>query len=143
MSMAALEAYYQQHGRDWERYAMVKARVLPEHSPFAQNCQTLLKPFVYRRYVDYGAIEALRQMKHAIESEVKSKSLQDNIKRGSGGIRQIEFIAQVFQLIHGGQDLALQQRSLFAILNHLEAHNTLPIETIKSIARCRDIFSQC
>ncbi|MEX5669807.1 hypothetical protein ABFV57_33680, partial [Pseudomonas neuropathica] len=70
----------------------------------------LLRPFVYRRYLDFSAIEALRTMKQLIQQEVRRKGMADNIKLGSGGIREVEFIAQAFQLIHGGRDLSLQQR---------------------------------
>jgi glutamate-ammonia-ligase adenylyltransferase len=132
-SFSGLEAYYQEQGRDWERYALVKARVISDNVQASQDLQQLLKRFVYRRYVDYGAIDALRRLKQSIEREVAAKSLQDDIKRGEGGIRQIEFIAQVFQLIHGGQDKSLQDRSLLRVLEYLADCGTLPLQTTREL----------
>ena len=125
LSFAAFEQYYQDQGRDWERYAMIKARILGQQAadPQAQQLQKLLRPFVYRRYIDFSAIQALRDMKHKIEREVRRRGLVDNIKLGAGGIREVEFIVQVFQLIRGGREIALQAHSLLQILptlSHLE-----------------------
>jgi glutamate-ammonia-ligase adenylyltransferase len=86
----------------------------------------MLRPFVYRRYLDFSAIEALRTMKQLIQQEVRRKGMADNIKLGSGGIREVEFIAQAFQLIHGGRDLSLQQRPLLKVLKTLEGQGYLP-----------------
>ncbi len=86
----------------------------------------ILRPFVYRRYLDFSAIEALRSMKQLIQQEVRRKDMDDNIKLGSGGIREVEFIAQAFQLIHGGRDLSLQQRPLLNILDTLAAQGYMP-----------------
>ncbi len=116
ISFAAMEDYYQHHGRSWERYAMVKARVLGDATPEGEALQALLKPFVYRRYIDFGAIDALRKMKGMIEAEVRRKGLTNNIKLGAGGIRDIEFIAQAWQLIRGGREPALQIRHLPDVL---------------------------
>ncbi|WP_164084263.1 hypothetical protein, partial [Stenotrophomonas maltophilia] len=80
----------------------------------------MLRPFVYRRYLDFSAIEALRTMKQLIQQEVRRKGMSENIKLGEGGIREVEFIAQAFQLIHGGRDLSLQQRPLLKVLATLE-----------------------
>ncbi len=119
MSFDALENYYQTHGRDWERYAMIKAR--PVAGDRAQGDELLhrLRPFVYRRYLDYGAFGALREMKSLIDAEVKRRALHDNIKLGAGGIREIEFIAQAFQLLRGGRDPQLQQREVQKVLRYL------------------------
>lgn len=119
VSFAAMEDYYQHHGRSWERYAMVKARVIGPASPAAAELQQMLKPFVYRRYIDFGAIDALRKMKAMIEAEVRRKGLKGNIKLGAGGIREIEFIAQVYQLIRGGREPSLQVRHLPEVLTAL------------------------
>ncbi|WP_256591967.1 bifunctional [glutamate--ammonia ligase]-adenylyl-L-tyrosine phosphorylase/[glutamate--ammonia-ligase] adenylyltransferase, partial [Pseudomonas sp. HMWF006] len=110
LSFNALEQYYQDQGRDWERYAMIKARVVAGDQVAGAQLLDMLRPFVYRRYLDFSAIEALRTMKQLIQQEVRRKGMADNIKLGSGGIREVEFIAQAFQLIHGGRDLSLQQR---------------------------------
>ena len=125
-SFNALEQYYQDQGRDWERYAMIKARVVGGDQLAGAQLLEMLRPFVYRRYLDFSAIEALRAMKQLIQQEVRRKGMAENIKLGSGGIREVEFIAQAFQLIHGGRDLSLQQRSLFAVLNTLRDQGYLP-----------------
>ncbi len=112
VSFTAMEDYYQHHGRTWERYAMVKARILNDEGEYTAELRAMLKPFVYRRYIDFGVIDSLRQMKAMIAAEVRRKGLKDNIKLGAGGIREVEFIAQVFQLIRGGREPALQVRHL-------------------------------
>ncbi len=115
-SFIAMENYYQQHGREWERYAMIKARIVAGVCPAALQLMRDLKPFVFRKYIDYSAFESLREMKALINSEVRRKGLKNNVKLGSGGIREIEFIAQAFQLIRGGRDQRLQQKALLNIL---------------------------
>ena len=119
-SFNALEQYYQDQGRDWERYAMIKARVIGGDQQAGKELLEMLRPFVYRRYLDFSAIEALRTMKQLIQQEVRRKGMASNIKLGAGGIREVEFIAQAFQLIHGGRDLSLQQRPLLGVLATLE-----------------------
>ena len=126
LSFNALEQYYQDQGRDWERYAMIKARVVAGDQVAGAQLLDLLRPFVYRRYLDFSAIEALRTMKQLIQQEVRRKGMADNIKLGAGGIREVEFIAQAFQLIHGGRDLSLQQRPLLKVLATLEGQGYLP-----------------
>lgn len=125
-SFNALEQYYQDQGRDWERYAMIKARVVGGDQAAGEQLLRMLRPFVYRRYLDFSAIEALRSMKQLIQQEVRRKGMTDNVKLGSGGIREVEFIAQAFQLIHGGRDLSLQQRPLLKVLDTLEGQGYLP-----------------
>ena len=125
-SFNALEQYYQDQGRDWERYAMIKARVVGGDQLAGAQLLEMLRPFVYRRYLDFSAIEALRGMKQLIQQEVRRKGMSENIKLGAGGIREVEFIAQALQLIHGGSDLSLQQRSLFAVLDTLRDQGYLP-----------------
>src|SRR5690606_37953281 len=93
-SFNAIEQYYQNQGRDWERYAMIKARVVAGDQNAGASLLRILRPFVYRRYLDFSAIEALRSMKQLIQQEVRRKDMDDNIKLGSGGIREVEFIAQ-------------------------------------------------
>ncbi|WP_288098291.1 bifunctional [glutamate--ammonia ligase]-adenylyl-L-tyrosine phosphorylase/[glutamate--ammonia-ligase] adenylyltransferase [Pseudomonas sp.] len=133
LSFNALEQYYQDQGRDWERYAMIKSRVVAGDQVAGAQLQEMLRPFVYRRYLDFSAIEALRTMKQLIQQEVRRKGMADNIKLGSGGIREVEFIAQAFQLIHGGRDLSLQQRPLLKVLNTLEGQGYLPPAVISEL----------
>jgi [glutamine synthetase] adenylyltransferase / [glutamine synthetase]-adenylyl-L-tyrosine phosphorylase len=133
LSFNALEQYYQDQGRDWERYAMIKARVVAGDQAAGAQLLDMLRPFVYRRYLDFSAIEALRTMKQLIQQEVRRKGMADNIKLGSGGIREVEFIAQAFQLIHGGRDLSLQQRPLLKVLSTLEGQGYLPPTVVSEL----------
>ncbi|TBU88001.1 bifunctional [glutamate--ammonia ligase]-adenylyl-L-tyrosine phosphorylase/[glutamate--ammonia-ligase] adenylyltransferase [Phytopseudomonas dryadis] len=132
-SFNALEQYYQDQGRDWERYAMIKARVVGGDQVAGAQLLDMLRPFVYRRYLDFSAIDALRTMKQLIQQEVRRKGMAENIKLGAGGIREVEFIAQAFQLIHGGRDLSLQQRSLRKVLDTLEGQGYLPAEVVDEL----------
>lgn len=133
LSFAALETYYQDQGRDWERYAMVKSRVVAGDPEAGKVLMESLRPFVYRRYIDFSAFESLRNMKAMISREVRRQGLEDNIKLGSGGIREIEFVVQAFQLIRGGRDRELQQRELLAILQELEALELLPSHVVREL----------
>nr|WP_283254797.1 bifunctional [glutamate--ammonia ligase]-adenylyl-L-tyrosine phosphorylase/[glutamate--ammonia-ligase] adenylyltransferase [Luteimonas galliterrae] len=119
LSFAAMEQYFQREGRDWERYAWLKARPVAGDIDAGERFLETLRPFVYRRYLDYGALGGLREMKAAITAEVARKELADDIKRGPGGIREIEFLAQALQLIRGGREPALQQRRLLPALQAL------------------------
>ncbi len=118
-SFAALEDYYQVHGREWERYALIKARPVAGDLAAGEALLDTLRPFVYRRYLDYDAIGNLRNLKRMIEEEVQRKGLDDNIKLGAGGIRELEFIVQSFQLVRGGQEAALRDARLRPVLRHL------------------------
>ena len=134
MSYAALEDYYQEQGRDWERYAMVKARVMGcEMYPQYQELRQMLRPFVFRRYIDFSAIQSLRRMKSMISSEVRRRGLHNNIKLGAGGIREIEFIAQVFQLIRGGREPSLRNRGLLETLQGIEELALLTSAEVRSL----------
>ncbi len=122
VSFAALESYLLQHGRDWERYAYVKARVVgtqPGLEVRNDLYRNVIKPFVYRRYLDYGVFESLREMHAMIAAEVARRELTDNIKLGPGGIREAEFIVQSFQLVRGGSEKVLQRRELQQVLPKL------------------------
>ncbi len=120
-SFDALEHYYQLHGRDWERYAFIKARMVTGSAAARANLESILKPFVYRRYLDYGALESVREMKALIDGEVRRRDLARDVKLGAGGIREIEFIGQTFQLIRGGREPLLQQRRILDILANCAA----------------------
>ena len=129
-SLAMLEEYYQNQGREWERYAWIKGRVIA--GP-AQQVSDLLRPFVFRKYLDYGAFASMRDLKVQIQRDVNKRDMHDNIKLGHGGIREIEFIAQVFQLIRGGQDVSLQIRPTLSVLALLKEKNLLPAETVHAL----------
>ncbi|KFB99170.1 glutamate-ammonia-ligase adenylyltransferase [Trabulsiella guamensis ATCC 49490] len=127
LSFAAFEDYYQEQGRDWERYAMVKARPMGDADDVnASELRAMLRPFVFRRYIDFSVIQSLRNMKGMIAREVRRRGLKDNIKLGAGGIREIEFVVQVFQLIRGGREPSLQSRSLLVTLEAIDALHLLP-----------------
>jgi len=119
VNFASLEHYYEIHGRAWERYALVKARVMAGDKKQGEELFNILRPFVYRRYIDFSAMESLRELKFMIAEQVAKKGMQENVKLGAGGIREIEFIAQAFQLVHGGRDKELQSRSLLPTLEAL------------------------
>ena len=130
---AALEDYLQIHGRDWERYAWVKARAITNESAYSELFRAAIRPFVYRRYLDFGVFESLRDMKGLIEREVLRRDLDDDIKLGDGGIREIEFIVQSFQLIRGGQDRRLQGSSLRHALPLLAGAKLLPAAAVAEL----------
>ncbi|SEG82651.1 bifunctional [glutamate--ammonia ligase]-adenylyl-L-tyrosine phosphorylase/[glutamate--ammonia-ligase] adenylyltransferase [Marinobacterium lutimaris] len=132
-SFDALETYYQDQGREWERYAMVKARVVAGDKEQGDELFTLLRPFVYRKYIDFSAFESLRDMKALINREVKLKNRDQNVKLGAGGIREVEFIAQAFQLIRGGRDQRLQQRELNRILPLLPECVGMPQQVVDEL----------
>ncbi len=125
-SFSAFENYYLVHGRSWERYAMVKVRVVGGDYEQGTELLAMIRPFVYRRYLDYGAYESLRELKEMIKQEVQRKGMQNNVKLGGGGIREVEFVAQVFQLIRGGRDTDLQERRVLVVLDYLAQKNLLP-----------------
>ena len=122
LSFAALESYLLQHGRDWERYAYVKARIVGHQPPAvvaAELYGDLIRPFVFRRYLDYGVFESLRKMHALISVEVTRRDMADNVKLGPGGIREIEFIVQSLQLVRGGSQPELQERGLQKVMPRL------------------------
>ena len=137
----AFENYYLTQGRDWERYAMIKARVVAtsQMQPFTQTqphvreLMLILRNFTYRKYVDFSAIEALRDLKTRIRQEVKRRRLKDNVKLGEGGIREVEFIVQALQLIRGGRDTQLQTPSLPLALEALVALDAIPANTAQTL----------
>lgn len=134
ISFDAMEEYYQNHGREWERYALIKARPVAGDREAGERLLARLRPFMYRRYVDYGAFESLRDMKALIEQEVRRKGMEHNVKLGAGGIREVEFIGQAFQLIRGGRDPELQQRSILPVLQTLRERQLLPGYVVDELA---------
>lgn len=122
----ALEDYYQTQGRDWERYAMIKCRVIDGAPDDVRKLDDMVRAFTYRRYTDFSVVQSLRDMKALISQEIKRRGLADNIKLGPGGIREIEFIAQAFQLIHGGRDMRFRDRRVHNIVHLLDEERLLP-----------------
>ncbi len=136
VSFAALESYLLNHGRDWERYAYVKARLVGPVPPSdVENdlFDNLINPFVYRRYLDYGVFESLRDMHKMIAAEVQRRDLADNVKLGPGGIREIEFIAQTLQLVRGGSRPELRTPSLLTVLPRLIDAKSFNDETVAAL----------
>ncbi len=132
-SFAAFEDYLLQHGRDWERYAWIKARAITGEQDYEPLYQETIRPFVYRRYLDFGVFDSLRDMKQMIELQVARKELIDHLKLGPGGIREIEFIVQAMQLIRGGQDRRLQSAKLMEVLPRLARRRLLSAEVARSL----------
>jgi len=128
-SFESMERYYQSQGRDWERYAMIKARPIAwvaGGEPACDELMRLLAPFTYRQYLDFSVIESLRAMKGLINRQVLRKGMDLDVKLGVGGIREVEFIVQLFQLIRGGRDTALHERQVCSVLPLLEQKKYLP-----------------
>ena len=133
MNFDAMEQYYQREGRDWERYAWIKARLVAGDKIAGRRLLKRLNPFVYRRYLDFGAFESLRDMKEKILLEVTRKGLNNNVKLGAGGIREVEFFGQVFQLIRGGVTQSLQRRSIQKTLTVLAREKYIPREVSREL----------
>ncbi len=125
MSFSAFEEYYQAQGREWERYALIKARPIAGDINQGMVLLKSLNPFIYRRYLDYGTFDSLRDMKARITAQIKIKKLKNNIKLGAGGIREIEFFGQIFQLIRGGVETGLQEPKILKVLDLLKAHKLI------------------
>lgn len=133
LSFDAMEHYYQTHGREWERYALIKARIAAGDIKAGEDLLNRLKPFVYRRYLDYGAIDSLRDMKAMINRELQRKGMTENIKLGPGGIREIEFMVQTFQLVRGGREPALQQNNFAKTLSSLGDQQIMTDQAIEQL----------
>ncbi|RYY80816.1 MAG: bifunctional [glutamate--ammonia ligase]-adenylyl-L-tyrosine phosphorylase/[glutamate--ammonia-ligase] adenylyltransferase [Moraxellaceae bacterium] len=134
ISHTALERYLAQHGREWERYAWIKARAITVGKA-GQLLMDMTRPFVYRRYVDYTAFAAMRDMKAMIEREIQRRNTADDIKLGDGGIREIEFIVQVFQLIYGGAKRELRVKHCLTALQRLGDAGLLEQTDVESLEK--------
>lgn len=143
-SLDSLENYFITQGREWERYAWIKARVLNQgcnlQPQWALALEKIARPFVYRKYLDFGAINAMRELHAQIRREVARRDMADHIKLGPGGIREIEFIAQAFQLIRGGRDSGLRIRPTLATLAALAQRRQLPPEGERELALAYDFL---
>jgi glutamate-ammonia-ligase adenylyltransferase len=132
-SFASFEDYLPRHGRDWERYAYVKARAITAPERYEELRASAVRPFVYRRYLDFGVFESLREMKGLIAREVERRELADDVKLGPGGIREIEFVVQAFQLVRGGRDRRLQTSSALKALDVLGDTRLLPPNAVSDL----------
>ncbi len=133
LSFSALDTYYQSQGRPWERYAMIKARALTGEPADVAALMAILRPFVFRRYIDFGAIDAIRELKAKLAAELHKRGNEANIKLGPGGIREIEFIGQAFQLVRGGREPDLQVRPILQVLARLGASGELPVSAVAEL----------
>ena len=127
-SFDMLENYFITQGREWERYAWIKGR--PVTGDRGGELLEIARPFIYRRHLDYSVFASLRELHGQIRREVERRDMLDDIKLGPGGIREIEFIVQVFQLIRGGRDPALRQQPTLSVLPLLAERNLLPAPAV-------------
>jgi glutamate-ammonia-ligase adenylyltransferase len=134
VNLASLEDYLQQHGRNWERYAWIKARPIIGAAAYEVANQEFIRSFVYRRYLDFGVFESLREMKALIAREVSNRDLDQHLKLGKGGIREIEFIVQSMQLVRGGSDRRLQGASLLEVLPLLAGSKLLSSTAVAELS---------
>jgi len=133
MSFSGIEQYYQSQGRDWERYAMIKAKVITGRESDRQYLLSMLTPFIYRRYLDFSMLDSIREMKAMINAQMKRKGMVNNVKLGKGGIREIEFIGQTLQLIRGGSEPELRARSIINVLTLLAEKNYLQSSEVEQL----------
>ena len=134
-SLASMEQYYQREGRDWERYALIKARPVAGDLESGALLLENVRPFIYRRYIDYSSVEALQEMHANVHEDARRKNRMDDIKRGPGGIREIEFLAQCFQILRGGRETSLQTPSLDLALEQIESLELMAREAVAEVRR--------
>ena len=147
-SFDALENYFIAEGREWERYAWIKARVVATsgdtgdaaEAGLARALGAVARPFVFRKYLDFGAFAAMRSLHAQIRAEVARRDFAEHIKLGPGGIREIEFIAQAFQLIRGGRDVELQIRPTLEVLALLPRKGLLPEPAVVELSTAYDFL---
>ena len=140
MGSSQLLRYYRDHARDWERYAMLKTRVISGDPRAARELQAMVDGFVYRPYLDYATVESLRKLHGLWRQEAKKRNMKNNIKMGVGGIREIEFIVQNIQLTRGGQEPRLRQSNLLSTLSVIEQECLLPAHTVAELEKAYVFF---
>ena len=134
MTFDNMENYYQLQGREWERYAWVRARSITGHAAHGTELLARIKPFVYRRYLDYTVLDSLREMKRRIARDVRQKEMAHNVKLGPGGIREIEFFCQMFQILRGGITPSLQNGDTQSILKLLAEEDYITEKTLEELS---------
>ena len=132
-SLMAIDEYFQTTGRDWERYAWIKTRAIAGDVETGEQFLKDVSPFVYRRYHDYGVMQSLREIKGMVDQKASQAANKDDLKIGQGGIREIEFVAQMFQLIYGGRDPNLRIRSTLGALTYLGGSGRLPGKSLAAL----------
>ena len=133
LNHSAFEHYYQLHGREWEQYAMVKARVISGSPREREHLESIIKPFVYRKYHDYRVFEGLAGLKDKIDNQARTRGMRINIKLGQGGIREIEFFVQAFQILKGGRNHRLQSTSILNCFEALDAEGVVDSDSLKNL----------
>ncbi len=133
LAFGPMEEYYRNHGRDWERYAMIRARAVSGDMVLVAEFMDELRPFVYRRYLDFATLQSLRELKTVMDREVALKGMEDSIKHGTGGIREVEFTAQAFQMVRGGRTPRLRHRQLIRVLGLVGELDLLPAEAVRKL----------
>ena len=130
-SYEALEAYFMAQGREWERYAWIKAR--PITGSRHEELAAIVRPFVFRKYLDYGTLAAMRRLHAEVRRDVARRELAEHVKLGPGGIREIEFIVQALQLVRAGRDPALAVRPTLEALARLGEQQLLPADSVREL----------
>ena len=151
-SLSMLEQYFFSQGREWERFAWLKSNVIADTAQAGEqglrddihSLERIVTPFVFRRYLDYDAFASLRDLHRLIRSEVARRSARDltarDVKLGRGGIREIEFTAQLFQIVRGGRDPGLRDRRTLATLATLARRSVLDREECDPLARAYQLL---
>lgn len=134
ISFDTLKDYFDKQGREWERHAWLKSRLItPTHNSTATLTEHIIWPFVFRKYLDFSAYASMRKLHASLRKEVERREMHENIKLGPGGIREIEFITQVYQLIRGGHDVDLRIQSTLTALNRLKKKQQLSAEAVNEL----------
>lgn len=133
INLDAFSDYYLEQGREWERFAMIKAKIIADSENYRKAIENIIKPFSFRRYIDFSVLDAIRQLKQKIAIEVRNRNKQRDIKLGTGGIRELEFIVQSLQLISGGRYPSLQCKNWRKALYELQALNLIDNENAKKL----------
>jgi [glutamine synthetase] adenylyltransferase / [glutamine synthetase]-adenylyl-L-tyrosine phosphorylase len=133
-NLGFLENYFITQGREWERYAWIKARCLSGSEDLRNEIARTVRPFVFRKYLDYGTFSAMRALHAEVRRDVARRELAEDVKLGPGGIREVEFIAQALQLIRGGRDPQLQARPTLDVLRLLAGKNLLPEDAARDLS---------
>ncbi len=142
----ALDLYFVTQGREWERYAWIKARALTgdmsgeANGPAHEELARIVRPFVFRKYLDYATLAAMRSLHAEVRRDVQRRELAGHVKLGPGGIREIEFVAQALQLVRGGRDPALTARSTLQVLELLGRKNLIPPAAARELAEAYDFL---
>ncbi len=133
LSFDAMEDYYQREGREWERFALLRARPVAGDLQAGRDLLERLRPFVWRRYFDYAALEGLRELKAMVDAEVRRREREHDLKLGPGGIREIEFRVQLESIIRGGRDPLLRDGNTLNLLGLLAERGVIEADEARAL----------